>query len=126
MDNKKEVKNNVSDLIIMVALILMLVMAALPLFDINEEWMRWAYAAGAGVIFVMRLTQRYSGENLRIKRLYRLNIVAAMMFCASAALTFFSVGTGDWIALLMAGAVMQLYVSFMIDKEMMRDKQGPR
>ena len=100
----------------MFSLLLMLVMAALPLFGVKEEWMCWAYAAGAGITLLVRLTQRYEGKNLRIKRLYRMNTVAAIMFCVSAALTFYSKGTGDWIALLLAGSVMQIYVSFMVDK----------
>lgn len=115
MDNNTIEK--LKDWAVAAGLLDMLVMAVLPLVDINQEWMRWAYAAGAAIVLAARLTQHYPGKDLRIKRLYRMNTIAAVMFCTSAALTFYSKGTSDWIALLMAGAVMQGYASFMIDKK---------
>lgn len=106
----------IKEWILAASLLVMLVMAVLPLFTEATEWMRWGYAAGAGVTLLVRLTQRYPGKNIRIKRLYGMNVVAAVMYCISAALPFYNEGTSDWIALLMAGAVMQTYASFMIDK----------
>lgn len=108
--------DKIKEYILSLALLVMLIMAAMPLFNINEEWMRWVYASAAAVVLLVRLTQRYKGSNLRIKRLYMQNIVAALLFCASALLTFYSKGTNDWIAFLMAGSVLQIYVAFMLDK----------
>lgn len=115
MDNKKI--ETYKDLAISAGLLVMLVMAAMPLLNINEEWMRWVYAAGAALVLVVRLTQRYKGKNLRIRRLYVMQVMAAVMFCLSAFLTYYSAGTTDWIAFLMAGSVLQIYAAFMIDKE---------
>ena len=100
-----------------VGLTLMMIMAVLPLLDINEQWMRWAFAAGAAMVLLARLLHRYKGRNLRVRRLYRMGIVSALLYCASAAMMFWSTGTTNWIAFLMAGAVLQIYASYMIDRE---------
>lgn len=114
----------IKDWIYIAGLLVMLAMALLPLFDINHMWMRWAYAAGAALTLVVRLTQRYKGKNTRLRRLYVLATTSSVLYCVSAALTFLSQGTSDWIALLMAGALMQVYASFMTDRELARDKKA--
>ncbi len=119
MDNKKI--DTIKDWIYIAGVLVMLVMAFLPLVDINEDWMRWAYAGGAAVTLIVRLTQRYTGKNFRIRRLYIMSTMAAVLYCVSAALTFYGKGTSDWIALLMAGAVLQMYSSFMIDRELAKE-----
>ncbi len=108
--------NKIKDLAVALGLLLMLVMAALPLLGIVKEWMTWAYAAGAAMVLVARLFQRYEGNDLRARRLHHMLTVSALMYCGSAALTFYSQGTGDWIALLLAGALMQSYATWMIEK----------
>ena len=107
-------------------LLLMMVMALLPLVlaepsENTLTWLRWAYAAGAAVVLVTRLLQRYKGKNLRIKRLYRINVVSAVLYCVSAAMPFYSRGTTDWVAFLLAGAVLQMYASYMIERELKKE-----
>ena len=109
--------------LLIIGLLTIVAMALLPLLDINEQWMRWVFAAGAGMVLMVRLLQRYDGNNLRIRRLYRINIISALLFCASAGMTFYRSGTTDWIAFLMAGAALMLYVSFAIDHEQRRQEQ---
>lgn len=105
------------DWIQIAGLMVMLVMAVLPLFNIMHEWMRWAYAAGAVAVLVARLFTRYDGNNLRVKRLYRINIVSAVLYCASAAMIFWGTGRTDWIAFLLAGCILQSYATTMIERE---------
>lgn len=124
MDNKKI--ETYKDLAISAGLLIMLVMAVMPLLNINEEWMRWVYAAGAALVLVVRLSQRYKGKNLRIRRLYVMQVMAAVMFCLSAFLTYYSTGTTDWIAFLMAGSVLQIYASFVIDKEKEKEQKASK
>lgn len=121
MDNNKT--EQIKDWIYIIGLLVMLVMAFLPLIDINEQWMRWGYAGGAAVTLIVRLTQRYKGKNYRIRRLYIMAVMATVMYCVSAALTFYGKGTSDWIALLMAGAVLQMYSSYMIERETAKEAQ---
>ena len=114
-------KSRILDWLLIVGLLVLLAMALLPLLNINQEWMRWVYVGGAAVVLVVRLMQRYKGKNLRVKRLYRINVMSAVLYCASAAMLFYSKGTQDWIAFLMAGAALQTYASYMIDHELKKE-----
>ena len=114
-------KSQFLDWLLIVGLLVMLAMALLPLLNVNQEWMRWAYVGGAAAVLVVRLLQRYKGKNLRVKRLYRINVMSAVLYCASADMLFYSKGTHDWIAFLMAGAVLQMYASYMIDHELKKE-----
>ncbi len=114
---KQETRVQISSLLVAIGLLIMLVMAVMPLLNINLLWMRWAFAAGAALVLLARIMGVYSGPALRIKRLHRLLIVSAVLYCASAAMMFYSRGTNDWIAFLLAGLLMQVYASWMIDYE---------
>lgn len=113
----QEKRNLVSGLMVVLGLLIMLVMAALPLLNLNLEWMRWAFAAGAVIVLVARILGIYRGESLRIKRLHRILISSGILYCASALMMFLSRGTNDWIAFLLAGLIMQIYASWMIERE---------
>ena len=98
----------------------MAVMALMPLLNINPQWMkwmRWIYAGGAVLVLVARIVGVYNGPSLRIKRLHRILIFSGVLYCASALMMFFSRGTNDWIGFLLAGVMVQLYASWMIDRE---------
>ena len=120
---KQETRVQISSLLVAIGLLIMLVMAVMPLLNINLLWMRWAFAAGAALVLLARIMGVYSGPALRIKRLHRLLIVSAVLYCASAAMMFYSRGTNDWIAFLLAGLLMQVYASWMIDREQSKNKQ---
>ena len=108
-------------------LLTMLVAAAFPLLGIWHEGlmlMRYVYAAGAAMTVVARLLYVYEGKNLRIKRLHGLERMSALLYCVSAYLLFDigdQLGGTDWIAFLLAGAIVQLYASFMIQREEKKD-----
>lgn len=109
--------NSVSGIMLVIGLLIMAVMALLPLLNINHMWMRWAFAAGALIVLVGRIIGIYRGPSLRVKRLHRILISSAILYCASALMMFISRGTNDWIAFLLAGLVMQMYASWMIERE---------
>ncbi len=109
--------NSVSGIMLVIGLLIMAVMALLPLLNINHMWMRWAFAAGAFLVLVGRIIGIYKGPSLRVKRLHRILISSAILYCASALMMFISRGTNDWIAFLLAGLVMQMYASWMIERE---------
>lgn len=109
-----------SGLLVALGLLVMAVMAVMPLlnlFDANREWMRWAFAAGAVLVLVGRIMGTYRGKSLRIRRLHRILIYSALLYCASAVMMFYSMGTNDWVAFLLAGLFMQIYSSWMIGQE---------
>ena len=117
MEKQVNKRTAVANVMIIIGLLVMLVMALLPLLNINHEWMRWAFATGAVLVLVGRILGIYQGKSLRIKRLHRILITSGILYCASAFMMFYSRGTNDWIAFLMAGLVIQIYASWMIDYE---------
>ena len=112
-----------SGILVLLGLLLMLVMAVLPLLNINQEWMRWTFAAGALAVLVGRIVGLYHGPSLRIKRLHRILISSGVLYCVSAAMMFVSRGTNDWIAFLLAGLFMQMYATWMIDREAEKNEE---
>jgi len=113
--------------LVLVGLLVMVVMAVLPLLDLNLQWMRWAFAAGAAAVLVGRIVGIYRGPSLRIRRLHRILISSGILYCASALMMFLSRNTNDWIAFLLAGVVMQCYASWMIDREVKNgEKNSPK
>ena len=108
-------------------MLMLLVAAVFPLLGIMKEemmLMRYVYAAGAALAFVVRATQVYEGKNFRVKRLHGLERMSALLYCVSAYLLFNygnEWGGTDWIAFLLAGAIVQTYASYMIDREEKKD-----
>ena len=106
-----------SNVLVAVGMLVMVVMAIMPLLNLNQPWMRWAFAAGAFIVLVGRAIGLRRDVSLRVRRLYHLLVTSALLYCGSAATMFYSSGPNDWIAFLLAGVVMQLYATWMIDRE---------
>ena len=117
MATQENKRGSLSGILVAIGLLIMVVMALLPLLNINQEWMRWAFAVGALLVFLARILGMYHGPSLRIKRLHRILVTSGLLYCVSAAMMFYSRGTNDWIAFLLAGLIMQIYASWMIDQE---------
>lgn len=113
-----ENQNKWAGWMIAAGMLVMAVMAVMPLLNFNYEWMRWGFAAGSALVLAGRVLDNYKGESLRIKRLHRILIASAIIYCASALMMFLSRGTNDWIGFLLAGLVTQLYATWMIELEM--------
>ena len=115
----KEKRFSIANLLVALGLLLMLAMIVVPLFNNLEdkEWMRWTYTAGAFVVLVARFIGHDNSGSLRVKRLHGILIFSALLFCASAAVMFIPDVSRYWLALLLAGLIVQLYASWMIDRE---------
>ena len=114
----------IADLLVLVGLLMMIVMAITPLFTnhlFNIELMRWIYAAGALIVLLGRLIDIYRGSSLRLKRLHTILVFSALLYCASASMMFIYEGTSNWIAFLLAGVIIQLYASWMIEREQKKE-----
>lgn len=115
-----EKRIQISNIMVLIGLLAMVIMAILPLLNFTPSqitWMRWAFAGGAILVLVARVLGAYNGPVLRIKRLHRILIASAMLYCTSALMMFISQGTNDWIGFLLAGVLVQLYASVIIDIE---------
>ena len=117
----------IQTVLLAMGMVMLVVSAAFPLLGVWPEGMllmRYIFAAGAATVLAVRITEVYEGKNLRVKRLHSLERVSAFLYCVSAFLLFFygnRLGGGDWIAFLLAGAIMQIYTSFMIQHEEEKD-----
>ena len=121
----KEKRFALANLLVGVGLLLMLAMIVVPLFNNMEdkEWMRWVYTAGAFIVLVARMFGYDNSGSLRVKRLYGILIFSALLFCASASVMFIPTVSKYWLALLLAGLIVQLYASWMIDRETKKKQQ---
>lgn len=117
MATQENNKGGISNILVVIGLLIMAVMALLPLLNINHDWMRWAFAVGAVLVLVARIMGMYRGPSVRIRRLHRILISSGLLYCVSALMMFLSRGTNDWLAFLLAGLIMQIYSSWMIDRE---------
>ena len=112
----EENKKTIQSLMLAVGLLVMLIMAVLPIAGIHWVAMRYIYAFGAVLTLAARMVESYNGSNLRVKRLYRIAKVSAALYCASAAPLFYpQAGNTDWVAFLMAGAVLQIYSTVAVE-----------
>lgn len=108
------------------AMTIMAVTAALPLLNIYWEGLKWIFAFGAVLALAERLTERYCGKNLRVRRLYMMGKISALLYCVAAYLLI-AAPTGkttDWLAFLMAGVAMQVYCSLVYDHEMKKESDN--
>ncbi len=124
MENEKRIL--LSNILVIVGLIMMAVMAVTPLLVNHEpdmELMRWIFTGGAIIVLLGRLIGMYRGASLRIKRLHGILVFSGLLYCASASMMFVFQGTNNWIAFLLAGLVVQLYASWMIERE---EKKGTK
>ena len=123
----KKTVQRIQGVLLALGMVMLVVSAAFPLLGVWPEGMllmRYIFAAGAASVLAVRLTEVYEGKNLRVKRLHSLERVSAFLYCVSAFLLFYygnRLGGGDWIAFLLAGAIMQIYTSFMIQREEEKD-----
>ena len=114
-------KQKKSNILLSLGMLILLAMAIMPLVGIMYPWIKYVYAFGAVLTLIARIIDKYTGKNLTLRRLYRIQMVSSVLYCASAAVLCISMGDyvseKDWLAFLTAGAVMQIYSSFRIQKE---------
>lgn len=110
-------------LMMVVGLLLIVAGVALPFIMVMGGWhseaYKYIYAAGALTLFVSRLFSPYKGDNLRLKRLFRLETWSAVFFCVGAFFMFYPPGNNmrDVLAFTIAAAVIQCYCSIMINRK---------
>lgn len=99
---------------------LLLVMAGLAMPITTGSWQtdtfRYIYAAGAAFSLLGRLfAPGYKGNDLRLRRLVRLQTWSAIFYCVATFFVFYDKTTlRDWIAFTLAGAAVQIISSVMI------------
>lgn len=109
-------KTAISTILLVGGMLLLAVGIVLPLFQgLQFVAFRYVYCAGALMLLIARLFSGYQGDNLRLKRLHRLELWSAIIFCAGGFFLFYDHGTFQQaLAFTLAGAVVQIYTSIMI------------
>ena len=79
-------------------------------------------AVGSLGMFLTRLTRRYAGSNLRLRRLYRQELFSSLIFMGAAALMFWRGGT-DWVVLFIVATILQVYAAILIPREEAKEKR---
>ncbi|MEG0252459.1 MAG: hypothetical protein RSA66_02010 [Muribaculaceae bacterium] len=110
-------KERILNIIHIIAMLIIACAAILPLLQIQWPPLRYVFAVGAIGTLVVRMMMRYKGDNIRLKRLNRMEMVSSLCYMLSAFFMFYPGSKlTDWLAFLTAGAVLQVYSSFMISR----------
>lgn len=115
---KKAVNQRYVNIILCVAMLTLLITAILPILGYKWDWLRYAFAAGALLTLVAQVLTPSPSKELRTRRLARMNVWSAVLYCVSAGCLFVKDPTmqQSWVAFLLAGAVLQLYATLMMKK----------
>ena len=127
--NDKSVGTNSSDIVItskavflwMITIGMLLVAAGtvMPLLmqGTGSDLYKYVYGGGALMLLIGRIFTTYKGDNLRLKRLYRIEGWSAIFFCVAVFFMFYEdASSRDWIAFTLAGGAIQIYTSIMIPR----------
>ena len=82
---------------------------------------KYIFGSGAVLNLVARLFTVYTGKNLRVKRLLRIETWAALFFCVAVYFMFADPDPRNWIVFVLAGGVLMAYTSFMIPRIQRKD-----
>lgn len=129
-------RTKILGIVLSVSMLMIMIPVLLNLLMFRYPWLNYVFTVGAIGTLVVRLLDKYQGDNMRIKRLYRISTVSAICYCLSAYLKFsaelhfFPYATGyDWLGFLMAGAALQIYTAFVIgyvEKKELKNKMKNR
>lgn len=118
-------KENVLNILLSVGMVILLLSAFLPLVDVKTPWLRYIFTFAAMLIVVVRVFQRAARRkqtfSLRVRRLFTMEFWSAMCYVVSALFLFSDPYHSMWLGFLTAGAVVQVYASFMIDYQLRKE-----
>ena len=125
--------NKTENTIFILGALLMVVGSGANLFF--ASWAPYLFAVGTLAFSLMQFKQKYEGTNVILKRLRRLVILsdvcllltAVMMFANMDnlfrldTLTYIKYVHNNWVVVLLVAAILQLYTSHRISKEILKD-----
>ena len=125
--------NKIESAILVIGAVMMVIGSGANLFA--QSWAPYVFAMGTIGFVLMQLKQKYDGDNVAIKRLRRMVIIsdvclllAAVMMFANMdnlfrldAITYIKYVHNNWVVVLMVAAMLQLYTSHRISKEILKD-----
>ena len=107
-------KEKLNSYMFRVSAIVILISTVAYLFEKNIS--PYFFAVAAAGVAVSKLNQQYNGNNLRIKRLFRLQKMAGILYVGASYFMFKP--HNQWIPLLLCAAALELYTNTIISKEL--------
>ncbi len=107
-----------------IGLLAIAVATLLPIVKIGLDYFRYIYAAGALLTLIGRILSAriYQGMPLRVRRLGRMELWAAIIFGVGTFFLFWhGAGPTDWLAFTLAGAALQSYSSIMLPRTIAKE-----
>ena len=125
--------NKIENTILLFGAVMMVIGSGANIFA--QPWAPYVFGMGTVGYVLMQLKQKYEGSNVAIKRLRRMVIIsdvclllAAVMMFANMdnlfrldAITYIKYVHNNWVVVLMVAAMLQLYTSHRISKEILKD-----
>ena len=125
--------NKIENTILLFGAVMMVIGSGANIFA--QPWAPYVFGMGTVGYVLMQLKQKYEGSNVAIKRLRRMVIIsdvclllAAVMMFANMdnlfrldAVTYIKYVHNKWVVVLMVAAMLQLYTSHRISKEILKD-----
>lgn len=125
--------NKTENAILLVGAVMMVIGSGANIFA--QSWAPYVFGMGTVGFVLMQLKQKYEGTNVALKRLRRMVIIsdaclllAAVMMFANMdnlfrldAITYIKYVHNNWVVVLLVAAMLQLYTSHRISKEILKD-----
>ncbi len=83
-------------------------------YMISPEYMRIIFSVGAAGMAISRLSSHYTGDNKRLKRLYRIQKMAPLALVFASYMMYQP--HNQWVPLLMIASALELYSTSVISK----------
>ena len=125
--------NRIENTILLFGAVMMVIGSGANIFA--QPWAPYVFGMGTVGYVLMQLKQKYEGSNVAIKRLRRMVIIsdvclllAAVMMFANMdnlfrldAVTYIKYVHNNWVVVLLVAAMLQLYTSHRISKEILKN-----
>lgn len=109
------IKERLSNILIWVGMFVILAGLVIPFFTgPHEALYKYIFGLGALLNFVGRLLSHYTGNNIRVKRLMRIETWSGLFFCVATYFMFTDPDPRNWIVFVLAGGALLAYTSIMI------------
>ena len=110
--------HNTKNILLQISGILILLSALLYLFI--PVVAPWIMAFAVALFSVITVTTPYPGKSIRGKRLFNFQLFSCLFMIVATYLMFRS--RNEWVLIMVVGAVLQLYASIVIPKELKNEK----
>lgn len=118
------------NILLSTAMLILVASAFLPLTGFYSPWLKYVFTFGAFLAVVARVLQRFAArkakkkDSLRIRRLHNIEFWSSLCYLVSAYFMIAFPYRSDWLGFLMAGAVLQIYTSLMIGRQLKKEQKA--